>query len=201
MLAGEAYKCLAGEVWQDETVVCSLGTTSNEWWRSTRSDSCFYMNSSMGLASSFGLGLSLAAPDLKVWVLDSDGALTMNLGSLLTEAANMPPNLVHFVLSNGCYQAIGGQPLVNAGRTDWPALARAAGIENVLTLSSLEEISASAQALRTAIQYTFVVLTVEGVPGEREPLSIPYEGPEMKYRFGRGIEARHGISVFGPYGY
>jgi thiamine pyrophosphate-dependent acetolactate synthase large subunit-like protein len=201
MLAGEAYRCLAEEVWQDETVVCSLGTTANEWWRQTKSDDCFYMNSSMGLAASFGLGLSLAAPDLKVWVLDSDGALCMNLGSLLTEAAQRPSNMIHFLLSNGCYQAIGGSPLVNTGLTDWAALARAAGIENVVYISSVEEVIANAKMLQNTTEYTFVILEVDGIAGEKEPLRIPFEGPEMKYRFGRNLQSRANISVFGPYGY
>ena len=34
---------------------------------------------SMGTTSSFGLGLALAAPTVGVWVLDTDGALLMNL--------------------------------------------------------------------------------------------------------------------------
>jgi hypothetical protein len=30
---------------------------------------------------------------------------------------------------------------------------------------------------------------------------MTYEGPEMKYRFGRALERKFGISVFGPQGY
>lgn len=201
MLASDAFQCLADEVWSDETVVCSLGTTANEWWRITRDDTAFYMNSSMGLATSFGLGLALAVPSLKIWVLDSDGSLAMNLGSLLTESEHLPRNLTHFVLANGCYQAIGGHRLVNADRIDWPALARAAGIENVVKASSLDELRSHAGRLSGADGLTFVVLEVDGVPGERKPLRIPYEGPEMKYRFGRGLEKKQGLRVFGEYGY
>ena len=201
MQAADAYQCLADEVWRDETVVCSLGTTSNEWWRITRDDRVFYMNSSMGLASSFGLGLALAAPSLKVWVLDSDGSLAMNLGALLTEANQAPVNLTHFVLSNGCYQAIGGHRLVNAERIDWVALVRAAGVERVLEAGSLDELRGHADALREPQGLTFVVLEVDAVPGEKKPLRIPYEGPEMKYRFGRGLENGHGLRIFGEYGY
>ena len=201
MLAADAYQCLADEVWTDETIVCSLGTTSNEWWRITRDDRVFYMNSSMGLASSFGLGLALAVPSLKVWVLDSDGSLAMNLGTLLTEANHSPRNLTHFVLSNGCYQAIGGHRLVNADRIDWVALARAAGIENVLNVGSLEDLRSHSATLTEPEGLTFVVLEVVAVPGEKKPLRIPYEGPEMKYRFGRGLESGHGLQIFGEYGY
>lgn len=201
MLAADAYQCLADEVWHDQTVVCSLGTTANEWWRITRDDRVFYMNSSMGLSASFGLGLALAAPSLKVWVLDSDGSLAMNLGALLTEGAEAPPNLTHFVLSNGCYQAIGGHRIVNADRMDWVALARAAGIGDVVKAASLEELRSHSARLAAPDGPTFVVLEVDGVPGERKPLRIPYEGPEMKYRFGRGLEKSHGLQVFGEYGY
>ena len=38
----------------------------------------------MGLASSIGLGLAMAQPDRRVVVLDGDGSLLMNLGSLAT---------------------------------------------------------------------------------------------------------------------
>jgi thiamine pyrophosphate-dependent acetolactate synthase large subunit-like protein len=201
MLAADAYQYLSDDVWRDETVVCSLGTTANEWWRITRDDGAFYMNSSMGLAASFGLGLALVAPELRVWVLDSDGSLAMNLGALLTEAERSPRNLTHFVLANGCYQAIGGHSLVNVDRTDWVGLARAAGIENVFKARSLEELRGHARNLIEPDGLTFVVLEVDGVPGERKPLRIPYEGPEMKYRFGRSLEKAHGIQVFGEYGY
>lgn len=201
MLAADAYRFLAEEVWHGQTVVTSLGTTANEWWRITGDDGVFYMNSSMGLAAPFGLGLALSAPSLGIWVLDSDGSLAMNLGTLLTEGEYGPPNLVHFVLANGCYQAIGGHRLVNAGRTDWAALARAAGIGCVRHAGSLGELRQLAGPLAESGAFTFVVLEVDGVPGERKPLHIPFEGPEMKYRFGRGLEARHGLQVFGEYGY
>jgi hypothetical protein len=30
---------------------------------------------------------------------------------------------------------------------------------------------------------------------------MTYEGPEMKYRFGRALERKLGIKIFGPQGY
>ena len=54
----------------------------------------------MGLASSHALGLALGHPDKRVIVLDGDGSLLMNLGSLVTIAAVAPKNLVHFVCEN-----------------------------------------------------------------------------------------------------
>src|SRR2546429_4002341 len=50
----------------------------------------FYLQHAMGLASSTGLGLALGLPHQKVVVLDGDGSLLMNLGSLTTLARYKP---------------------------------------------------------------------------------------------------------------
>ncbi|MBI4493681.1 MAG: hypothetical protein HY690_12895 [Chloroflexi bacterium] len=199
MRALECYQALA-QRWRDEVVICSLGTSQRAWWRLTRSDRPFYMASSMGQASSFGLGLSLCLPQARVWVLNSDGSLAMNLGTLLTEAQFQPKNLVHFVLSNRCYQTIGGHDLVNARQTDYEALARAAGIERACTFRTLEDLSSGLDRVLEAEAYAFVVLEVEKQP-ERVGDFIPIEGQELKYRFGRHLERQFGIQVFGPEGY
>src|SRR6516165_11391108 len=57
----------------------------------------FYMWNSMGMASSIGLGVALARPDLRVIVLDGDGSILMNLGSLATERTCGADNLVHVI--------------------------------------------------------------------------------------------------------
>ena len=67
----------------------------------------------MGLDSSHGLGLALGRPDKRVIVLQGDGSLLMNLGSLVTIAAVAPKNLVHLVAQNDTYEANGSQPIPN----------------------------------------------------------------------------------------
>ncbi|MGH9847109.1 MAG: thiamine pyrophosphate-dependent enzyme [Blastocatellia bacterium] len=64
----------------------------------------------MGSASSLGLGIALACPGRKVMVLDGDGCVLMQLGSLVTIAAESPPNFYHFVFENGRYETSGNQP-------------------------------------------------------------------------------------------
>lgn len=86
---------------------------------------------SMGKAASTGLGVALAAPSVRVWVLDGDGSLLMNLGCLVTEANLAPPNLVHIVLENGVYQTTGGQPIPGRDKTELSLHARAAGFTKV----------------------------------------------------------------------
>ena len=85
----------------------------------------------MGKTSSLGLGLALALPDRPVVVLDGDGSLLMNLGSLVTIAAMAPRNLIHVVLGNGAYLTSGNQPIPGRGVIDFPGLAAAAGYPSV----------------------------------------------------------------------
>ena len=81
----------------------------------------------MGSASSIALGIALAQPSRKVIVMDGDGSLLMQLGSLVTIAGAAPENLYHFVFENGVYATSGGQPLPAEGRVDFEMMARGAG--------------------------------------------------------------------------
>ncbi len=198
MQVADCFAHLAAR-WRDELVVCALGSASREWYAATRSDRAFYMLSSMGLASSFGLGLALGLPTQRVWVFDGDGGLCLNLSTLLTEASQQPPNLVHFVLANRVYQVLARHPLGNAARTDFAALARGAGIARVYTFRELADFRREIDGILDTPGFAFVVLAVEA---ERRPIpEIPWEGPEVKYRFGRQIERQTGTPVFGPAGY
>ena len=98
----------------------------------------------MGSASSIGLGLALAQPGRKVLVLDGDGSLLMQLGSLVTIAAAAPANLYHFVFDNGAHQSSGNQPVPAAGKFDWCQLALAAGYAGA---DSFEEAAELREAL------------------------------------------------------
>lgn len=190
------------ERWRDEIVVCSLGTTADEWWTRTSSRNSFYVNAAMGFAASFALGIALNCPDQRVWMLDSDGALAMNLGGLLTEASTQPENLVHLVLNNRSYGCLGGAQLVNAERTDYVAVASGVGIRNVQAVTTREGLAEALDSVTGS--HAFIVAEVEGTPpsgGFEPPISIPFDGPEAKYLFGRFMEERLGRAVFGPNGY
>lgn len=182
-------------------VVCALGMAANEWWAATQSEDTFYMHGAMGFAASFALGLALAQPTLPVWVINADGSLCMNLGGLLTEAQQAPKNLRHFVIDNGVYQTVGAVPMINRGRTDYAALARAAGIPRAVTLSDTAGLEGALPEILSGDGPVLANLRVEPDTSHRAIPPMPYEGPEMKYRFGRALERRLGITVFGPQGY
>src|SRR5262249_60438253 len=84
-----------------------------------------------GLVSAMGLGIALAIPSHKVVVIDGDGSLLMNLGTLSTMARYRPGNLVHIVFDNGSLLSVGGFPTATATGTDLAGVARACAIPRV----------------------------------------------------------------------
>ena len=95
----------------------------------------------MGKASSVGLGLALAQPDRKVIVLDGDGSLLMNLGTIVTISNKAPENFYHFVFDNGVYAVTGGQPIPGAERASFEGMAREAGYAATYEIEDTEELS------------------------------------------------------------
>jgi sulfopyruvate decarboxylase subunit beta len=185
----------------DAIVVCALGMAANEWWAVTKSEDSFYMHGGMGFAASFALGLATALPRVPVWVLNSDGSLSMNLGCLLTEAGQQPENLKHFVVDNQSYQTVDTMPMVNQDNADYAAIAKGAGIRQVATVDNLADLEKKMPEIVAAPGPYFIRLRVESEPDHQRAPPATYEGPEMKYRFGRALEKKLGIKVFGPRGF
>ena len=94
---------------------------------------------SMGKFSSIALGFALARSDTRVILMDGDGSLLMNLGTLVTIAAQAPTNFYHFVVQNGVYATTGGQALPAIDRVSFAGMARAAGYAAAYSFDDLEE--------------------------------------------------------------
>ena len=122
----------------DEIVVATMSAIK-DWKRLSSSPLDFYVAGAMGYASSVGLGLSMAQASRKVIVLDGDGSLLMNLGTLVTISALQPYNLIHFVLENQLYEVPGGIPLPGVGKYNLAAFARAAGLTKVYEFDRLAD--------------------------------------------------------------
>ena len=120
----------------------------------------FPLSGCMGKASSVGLGLALAHPERKVMVLDGDGSLLMNLGTLVTLSSKAPQNLVHFVFDNGVYAVTGGQPVPGAGKLDWEKMAEGAGYASVFSFDDLEDLATGIDQILSAQGPVFVHLSV-----------------------------------------
>jgi thiamine pyrophosphate-dependent acetolactate synthase large subunit-like protein len=138
----EATRLLVASV-GDAPIVSSLGHPTYDLFTSGDRPSNFYTWGSMGLASSIALGLALARPDLRVFVVDGDGSLLMNLGSLATIGWTRPPNLVVVVWDNEKHGTTGGQDTATAHGADLAAVARALGIRSALCTRGDDELSSA----------------------------------------------------------
>src|SRR5580700_608229 len=134
MKRDECFRILARHI-KDEAVVATYSSAVD--WVGVSPRPLNYLSiGAMGLDSSHGLGLALGRPDRRVVVLQGDGSLLMNLGSLVTIAAAAPKNLVHFVAHNDTYEANGGHPIPNP-KVDFANIARAAGYAATYDFSDL----------------------------------------------------------------
>ena len=113
----------------NELVICNIGFPSRELYEIKDRPKNFYMIGSMGLASSIGFGLSVAKPDEDIVVIDGDGSVLMNMGSLVTIFAANPSNLTWIVIDNGAYGSTGNQDTY-AQKIDLVEIAKSVGFEN-----------------------------------------------------------------------
>ena len=185
----------------DEIVIGSAGNSCQAWWAATRdSVGSFYRDASMSLSSMFASGLALARPDLKIWAFMGDGAFCMNPGMLMVERQMNLPNLTHFLVSNRVYGATSNAGLPNFKDNDYAAIARGMGLERVFEFSDVATLERDFQAVKAANApgHTFVVLEVEPFSDDDQKMEQPpFDGPELKFRFGRHVESRTGCDVFG----
>jgi thiamine pyrophosphate-dependent acetolactate synthase large subunit-like protein len=121
-------KLLVGKLTSEEAVIGGIGNTNFDLWASGQRPQNFYMLGSMGLSTPIALGVAMAQPARKVFALDGDGSILMQLGALATVAATAPTNLAIIIWDNGIYQITGSQPTMTSAGTDLVAMAKGAGI-------------------------------------------------------------------------
>src|ERR1043165_1288449 len=120
-------------------IVVTTMSSAGIWPQLSQSPLDFaYIPSAMGHGPSLGLGLALAHPERGVIVLNGDGCMLMSLGSLVT-LAHHPANVFLVILDNAIYEVTGGQSHAGAGRVDFAALARGAGIARTYSFQTLAD--------------------------------------------------------------
>jgi len=186
MKRDECLKRLAQHI-TDEIVVATYQAAFD--WMAIKPRALNYVSiGAMGIASSHALGLALGRPDKRVLVLDGDGSLLMNLGSLVTIAEAAPRNLVHMVCENGTYEANGGHPIPARDKLSFTGLARSAGIANVHAFDELAAFEAAIPMLLTAPGPIFVALKI--VAGAPSPQDYPYiHSAQTRRAFKQALEA------------
>jgi thiamine pyrophosphate-dependent acetolactate synthase large subunit-like protein len=175
----------------DDPAIASLGHPAYDLFAAGDRATNLYTWGSMGLASSIGLGLSLARRDLRVFVLDGDGSLLMNLGSLATIGWVRPENLVLVVWDNQSYGTTGGQDTATAHGADLEAAAKSMGIAATITVRTEDHLRSSiARARVEPGPWVIVAKVVEVAPAVKPPLDCVF----LKQRFMAAIGNAEGPS-------
>lgn len=188
MKRADCIKALYPEL-HDRLVVTIMGACAQELYDLGHRENFFYLEHAMGLASSIGLGLATNLPDEKVVVLDGDGSVLMNLGTLATLARYRPANLTHIIFDNGSLLSTGGfASHTTSGITDLAAIARGAGCPKVSLVNTVYEfMEAAADAFEGDTMAT-VVAKVEAVGPDHYGMDMKL--PENAFRFQRYILER-----------
>lgn len=186
MLRYEAIETIYPDL-RDHIVVTIMGAVAAELYTAGHRPNFFYLEHAMGLASSMGLGIALAMPRHKVVVLDGDGSLLMNLGTLSTMARYKPGNLLHIVFDNESLLSVGGFPTATSTGTDLAGIARASGVPVVREANTLESLRQSVQEALASNTLTTIISKVEAIGPKSFHMDLPLL--ENRFQFKRALEA------------
>jgi sulfopyruvate decarboxylase subunit beta len=186
MLREDALKTIYPEL-EERIVVTIMGAVAAELYTLGHRHNFFYLEHAMGLASSMGLGIALVMPEHKVIVLDGDGSLLMNLGTLSTMARYQPGNLVHIVFDNESLLSVGGFPTATSTGTDLAGIARASGVPSVMEANTPESLKAALTEALSGNTLTTIISKVEAIGPKTFHMDLPLL--ENRFQFKRCLEA------------
>jgi len=187
MQRADAIRAIYPEL-ERSVVVTIMGAVAAELQSIGHRPNFFYLQHAMGLASSVGLGIALARPELSVVVLDGDGSLLMNLGGLTTLARYRPRNLVHVVFDNESLLSVGGFPTATSTGSDLAAIAKGAGVPRTATVRALEEFRSAFLTAQQSGDLTTLVAKVEAVGPAAYVTDLSLL--ENRYQFARHLKDR-----------
>jgi thiamine pyrophosphate-dependent acetolactate synthase large subunit-like protein len=181
---------LIAKLKNDEAVVGGIGNTNFDLWAAGHRPQNFYMLGSMGLAFPIALGVALAQPKRRVFALEGDGSLLMQMGCLSTIATLKPKNLTLVVMDNGIYQITGAQPTPAATVADLVAVAVGCGLANSAWAADEEDFERLVDQSMTAAGPTLIGVRIDDKPGigatRRDPVQI-------RERFMLGLGVREAL--------
>jgi sulfopyruvate decarboxylase subunit beta len=149
-------------------------------------------NMELGYTTAVCLGLALSLPGERIFAVEGDGSLIAGLPTLTTVARYAPPNLVVLVINNRSFSTTGAQPTAAAGKADIAALARAAGIPQVVAVDSVEELDAAlGQATDSDGPHVIVAaIEPEDIATAGTSKAYPFDLVEAAVTFRRSLEDR-----------
>src|SRR5438067_5873216 len=186
MLRVDALEAIYADL-ERHIVVTIMGAVAAELYTIGHRHNFFYLEHAMGLASSMGLGIAMVMPEHKVIVLDGDGSLLMNLGTLSTMARYKPGNLVHIVFDNESLLSVGGFPTATSTGTDLAGIARASGVPSVMEANTPDSLARSVHEALASNTLITIISKVEAIGPKTFHMDLPLL--ENRFQFKRSLEA------------
>jgi sulfopyruvate decarboxylase beta subunit len=168
----------------NKLVICNLGFPAKELYSARHQPSNFYMLGSMGMATPIGLGVALSS-NKDVFVIDGDGSILMNPGTLATIAVKKPKNLTVIVIDNGVYSSTGDQPTPTISVTNLTHVAAGFGLNNIFMASNSVEIDSALKSKKKGPKLIHIVAK----QGNRDLPNIPLTAGEIKEDFVHSIRS------------
>jgi len=185
MLRSDALQAIYPEL-EDRIVVTIMGAVAAELYSLGHRANFFYLEHAMGLASSMGLGIALSMPEHQVIVLDGDGSLLMNLGTLSTMARYKPGNLLHIVFDNESLLSVGGFPTTTCSGTKLAEIARASGVPCVKEADTIQTFQESVSEALKNNTLTTIVSKVEAISPKSFHMDLALL--ENRFQFWRSLQ-------------
>jgi len=170
------------ELLDDQLVVCANGLISREAYTIRDRPENFYMIGSMGMASSIGLGVALGKPARKVIILEGDGNLLMNLGSLPMAGSLQPGNLLHIVLDNEVYASTGNQPTIS-NVIELEEIAKSSRYAYVRKVTTNDDLKREVVYTLGNDGLSFLLVKIADQEEEREIGRVTHDPEQIKERF------------------
>lgn len=188
MNRAELTRRLVARTTGGEAIVAGIGFANFDLWGAGHRPLNFYMLGSMGLGIPIAHGVAIAQPGRKVFAIEGDGSLLMQLGGLSTIADRRPENLVIIIWDNGTYHITGGQPTgLAAAGGDFVALARASGLENAEWARDEDHFEALIDYTLSNTGPFFIAARIETL---RPEVMTPRDPVQIRHAFMRGLGVR-----------
>ena len=182
----EAIEKILEQVGAGDLVLSTTGMISREVFVTTDRPENFYMIGSMGLLSSFGLGLALLVPGRRVFVLEGDGSALMSLGTLALIASEKPAGLMHIILDNEAYESTGAQPSISS-KVDLADVGTSCGYSHVARVEDLEGLQGALSEC-ASLQGPHLILVKAGIAPVKGIPRVSHSPTDIRDRFRSSIQ-------------
>lgn len=177
----DAVKIIIDNISENDVIVSTTGKTSREVFEYREEKGQGHQNDfltvgSMGHCSQIALGIALEKTDKQIYVLDGDGAVIMQMGSLAISGSEAPENFKHIVINNGAHDSVGGQPTAGF-EINFQDIAKACGYKFVSSAENETDILNEFIKLKESRGPSFLEIKVN--KGARNDLGRPTATPQQ----------------------